>query len=51
MNKQKIKLMTNLVLRQQITLDGDGIEEVNCYKYFGHEIRISQDNQICEIQH
>lgn len=44
MNMLKTKFITNLVLSEQIALGGNGIEEVNSYKYLGHEIRINRDN-------
>lgn len=48
-NKAKTQFMTNLVPSEHLFIDGKHIEQVNSYKYLGHEIRIGRDNQTCEI--
>ena len=49
-NQQKTKIMTNLVLGGTISLGNKTIEEVDEYKYLGHQIRINRDNQTKELQ-
>jgi len=49
-NQQKTKIMTNLVLGGTVSLDSEGIGEVDEYKYLGHQIRINRDNQTRELQ-
>ncbi|KAL3283461.1 hypothetical protein HHI36_006605 [Cryptolaemus montrouzieri] len=41
--------MTNLITSENIQIGDAEIEEVHAYKYLGHEIKISRDNQTCEI--
>lgn len=49
-NTSKTQFMTNLVVSNSITLEYSEIEQVSCYKYLGHEIRINRDNQTAELQ-
>lgn len=48
-NYSKTKMMTNLVPSELIKVDGSRIELVEKYIYLGHEVRISRDNQTCEL--
>lgn len=48
-NMAKTQYMTNLVMSENIKLEGYNIEQVTSYKYLGHELRIGRDNQTCEI--
>lgn len=49
-NQKKIEIMTNLVL-ERTTLQGNKtIEEVNKYKYLGHQIKINMEKQTKELQ-
>lgn len=48
-NISKTKFMTNLVPSGNILVDDKVIEMVDKYTYLGHEIRISRDNQTCEL--
>lgn len=49
-NTGKTQFMTNLVLSQNITLNDNHLQQVSTYKYLGHEVCISRDNQTLEIQ-
>jgi hypothetical protein len=49
-NFEKTKLMTNLVMSGNITIDNNTIQQTDTYKYLGHEIKINRDNQTNEIQ-
>jgi len=42
-------MMTNLVPSEQIEMDRSTIELVEKYIYLGQEVRISRDNQTCEL--
>lgn len=48
-NFSKTKIMTNLVMSERIKIENTQIEEVDKYVYLGHEMRISRDNQTCEL--
>lgn len=48
-NISKTQVMTNLVIGGGIYINQYQIEETTAYKYLGHEIRISRDNQTCEL--
>lgn len=49
-NFSKTKYMTNLVPSEILTVGGQEVELVNSYVYLGHEIRITRDNQTCELK-
>lgn len=49
-NKQKTKVMTNLIIGGNTTIDNETLKEVREYKYLGHELRITRDNQTYELQ-
>lgn len=48
-NFAKTQFMTNLVLSQNISVDNAYIEQVVRYKYLGHELKITRDNQTSEL--
>ncbi|XP_056631459.1 uncharacterized protein LOC130441698 [Diorhabda sublineata] len=48
-NFNKIKMMTNLVLRQPPNVDNKDIQMVESYIYLEHEIKITRDNQTTEL--
>lgn len=48
-NYSKTQVMTNLVLSENINIAGTTIEQTSAYKYLGHEIRLSRDNQTNEL--
>lgn len=49
-NISKTKYMTNLVPSGNITIGDEEVELADKYIYLGHEIRISRDNQTCELR-
>ena len=50
MNISKTKFMTNLVPSGNIAVGDCEVELVDKYTYLGHEVRISRDNQTCELK-
>lgn len=48
-NYSKTKTMTNLVFSEPLKLQNTEIEAVEKYIYLGHKVRISRDNQTCEL--
>lgn len=48
-NFDKTKIMTNMVPSEHIQIHNNRIELVHKYVYLGHEIKISRDNQTCEL--
>lgn len=48
-NITKTQFMTNLVPSCNLILEGKEIQYVTSYKYLGHEIRLTRDNQTCEL--
>ncbi|CAG9839982.1 unnamed protein product [Diabrotica balteata] len=42
-------MMTNLVPNELIEIEKSPIELVEKYVYLGHEIRLTRDNQTCEL--
>lgn len=48
-NISKTKLMTNLVISEDLRVNNLNIEQVYSYKYLGHELRLGRDNQTCEM--
>lgn len=48
-NFEKYKIMTNIVPSDQIQINNNEIELVDKCAYLGHEIRITRDNQACEL--
>ncbi|CAG9826656.1 unnamed protein product [Diabrotica balteata] len=46
----KTQFMTDLVHNKNISVEDKDIEPVDSYKYLGHEIRISRDNQTIELK-
>lgn len=49
-NISKTKYMTNLVPSGNIAIGDGEVELVDKYTYLGHEVRISRDNQTCELR-
>lgn len=49
-NFNKTEYLTNLVVSEEITAEGNPIKQASSYKYLGHEICIGRDNQTCEIK-
>lgn len=49
-NISKTKFMTNMVPSENIVVDDCEVKLVDKYTYLGHEIRISRDNQTCEMK-
>ncbi|XP_045460954.1 uncharacterized protein LOC123671253 [Harmonia axyridis] len=49
-NISKTKFMTNLVPSANIAIGDHDVNLVDRYIYLGHEIRISRDNQTCELK-
>ncbi|CAG9834558.1 unnamed protein product, partial [Diabrotica balteata] len=47
---EKTKLIKNFVMSGNTTIDNNTIQQTDTYKYLGHEIKISRDNQTHEIQ-
>lgn len=48
-NYSKTKMMTNLVFSEPMKLENMEVEAVEKYTSLGHEVRISRDNQTCEL--
>lgn len=44
-NCEKMKLITNMVLSEQLQINNNNIEIVDKYVYYDHEIKIMRDNQ------
>lgn len=49
-NMSKTKFMTNLVPSCGLKISDHEIELVDKYIYLGHEVRITRDNQTCELK-
>lgn len=41
--------MTNPVPNNNLFVNGEKVELITSYKYFGHEIRIGRDNQTLKL--
>ena len=48
-NYSKTKMMTNMVLSEQVEAEGKQIQLVDKYIYLGHEVKLSRDNQTTEL--
>lgn len=48
-NYGKIKMVTNLVPNEPTTFEDSPIDIVDTYAYLDHEIRLTTDNQTCEL--